>query len=294
MAAVALFFQNRTVSSPQHSSRWNRQKQTLKADSLLTPTLQTLALPVRLRSGVRPMGYLWVRDRATLFYFGYGLVGLLVIAVSFGFTYGLPVARGTFSAPWFVHLHGASSLAWVLLFIGQAALVRAERTPSHRMVGRIALPLAVLVWGSGIATAVWAANRDILEQSTAATSALLGTVTGLSIFVLLIGAAIVAWKRSDWHKRLVLLATIHLLWPAFFRLRHWLPAVPDPEIWLAMVMAYSPILVAAARDRWIYGKVHPVWLFIAPVLVLEQSIEVASFDRGIQRALGQWLFALLT
>lgn len=240
------------------------------------------------------MDYPWVRDRATFFYLGYGLIGLLVVAVGFGFTYGLPLARGTFSAPWFVHLHGASSLAWVLLFIGQAALVKAERTPSHRKVGRIALPLAVLVWGSGIATAVWAANRDILEQSTAATSAFLGTLTGLSIFVLIVGAAIVARKRSDWHKRLVLLATIHLLWPAFFRLRHWLPAVPDPEIWLALVMAYSPILVAAARDRWIYGKVHPVWLVVGPVLVLEQSVEVASFDRGFQRELGQWLFALLT
>lgn len=240
------------------------------------------------------MSYLWARDRAKSFYLGYGLVGLLVVAVGFGFTYGLPVARGTFSAPWFVHLHGASSLAWVLLFIGQAALVKTERTSSHRKVGRIALPLAVMIWGSGIATAVWAANRDILEQGTAATSALLGTVNGLSIFVLLVGAAIVARKRSDWHKRLVLLATIHVLWPAFFRLRHWLPAVPDPEIWLALVMAYFPILISAARDRWIYGKVHPVWLVVAPVLVLEQSIEVASFDQGIHRALGQWLFALLT
>jgi uncharacterized membrane protein YozB (DUF420 family) len=240
------------------------------------------------------MDNLWARDRATSFYLGYGLIGLLVVAVGFGYTYGLPVARGTFSAPWFVHLHGASSLAWVLLFIGQAVLVKTERTSLHRKVGRVALPLAILIWGSGIATAVWAADRDILEQSTVATSALLGTVSGLSIFMLLVGAAIVARKRSDWHKRLVLLATIHVLWPAFFRLRHWLPEVPDPEIWLALVMAYSPILVAAARDRWVYGKVHPVWLVVAPILVLEQSIEVASFDQGISRELGQRLFALLT
>lgn len=239
------------------------------------------------------MDNLWARDRATSFYLGYGLFGLLVVAVGFGYTYGLPVARGTFSAPWFVHLHGASSLAWVLLFIGQALLVKAGRTPSHRKVGQIALPLAILIWVSGISTAVWAANRDISGQSSVATSALLGTVSGLSIFMLLVGAAIVARKRSDWHKRLVLLATIHVLWPAFFRLRHWLPAVPDPEIWLALVLAYSPILVAAVRDRWIYGKIHPVWLSVAPILVLEQSIEVAYFDQGLFKELGQWLFALL-
>ena len=180
------------------------------------------------------MDYLWARDRATSFYLGYGLIGLLVVAVGFGYTYGLPVARSTFSAPWFVHLHGAFSLAWVLLFIGQAALVKAERTPSHRKVGRIALPLAVLIWGSGITTAIWAANRDIPEQSTPATSALLGTVTGLSIFLLLVGAAIVARKRSDWHKRLVLLATIHVLWPAFFACAIGFPRFPIRKFgWLS-------------------------------------------------------------
>jgi uncharacterized membrane protein YozB (DUF420 family) len=236
----------------------------------------------------------WARDRATLFYLGYGLVGLTVVAVGFGLTYALPMARGTFAAPWFVHLHGATSLAWVLLFIGQAALVKGKRTRLHRQLGQAALPLAGMIWGTGIATATWAAERDIGSQGSAATSALSGTVTGLSLFALLVGAAVIIRKHPDWHKRLVLLATIHVLWPAFFRLRHWLPTIPQPEIWLALVLAYSPILLAAARDQWRWGKIHPVWLFIAPALVMEQSIEVASFDQGIQRAFGQWLFAVLS
>jgi uncharacterized membrane protein YozB (DUF420 family) len=235
----------------------------------------------------------WAQDRATSFYLGYGLVGLTVVAVGFGFTYALPMARGTFAAPCFVHLHGAFSLAWVLLFIGQAALVKGKRTPLHRQLGQAALVLAGAIWGTGVATAVWAAERDIAAQGTAATSALAGTVTGLGLFALLVGTAMLMRKRPDWHKRLVLLATIHVLWPAFFRLRHWLPIVPQPEISLALLLAYSPILIAAARDHWRYGKVHPVWLFIAPALVIEQSIEVASFDQGIQREFGQWLFAVL-
>jgi hypothetical protein len=235
----------------------------------------------------------WARDRATLFYLGFGLFGLLVVAFGFGLTYAAPMARGTFSAPWFVHLHGASALAWVLLFIGQAVLVRTRRTPLHRQIGKVGLPLAVLVWASGIATAVWAAKRDVVEQGTLATSALSGTVTGLSLFVILVVAAVAARRRPDWHKRLVLLATIQVLWPAFFRLRHWFPAVPNPEIWFALVLAYSPILLAAIRDRSRCGKAHPVWLFVALPLVLEQSLEVAFFDQGIQRAFGQWFYALL-
>ena len=163
----------------------------------------------------------------------------------------------------------------------------------HRRIGRVGLPLAILILTSGVATAVWSAEKGFSEIGSVATSSLAGTVTGLSLFAILVIAAIAVRKRPDWHKRLTMLATIHLLWPAFFRLRHWLPALPSPEIWLALVCAYLPILVAAARDKAKYGKVHPVWLLIAPVLVVEQSLEVAFFDQGLQRDFGRWLYDLL-
>lgn len=236
----------------------------------------------------------WARDRAGFFYIGFGLAGLLVVALGFGVTYALPMARGTYAAPWTVHLHGACALSWVLLLIAQAQLVRVQRTPLHRRLGQAALPLAFLVWASGIATAAWAAGRDRPEQGTAATSSFAGTVTGLSLFVLLAIAAFATRRRPDWHKRLIMLATIQLLWPAFFRLRHLVPAVPDPDIWFALVMAYSPILVAAARDQWRYGKIHKVWLFLGPALAIEQSLEYAFFDRGPLRSFGLWLYPLVT
>ncbi len=235
----------------------------------------------------------WARDRATLFYLGFGLVGLLVIALGFGVTYVLPMARRTFSAPWFVHLHGASALAWIMLLIVQATLVRGRRTPLHRRLGQAALPLAMAVWATGIATAMWAADRDLPNIGTAATSGLAGTVSGLTLYLLLVVAAVATRRRPDWHKRLAMLATIQLLWPAFFRLRHLVPIIPKPEISFALVLAYSPILVAALRDRSRYGKIHPVWLFVGPAVVIEQSVEFALFDQEPLRSFGQWLFALL-
>ena len=236
----------------------------------------------------------WARDRATLFYLGFGLLGLLVVALGFGVTYAVPMARRTFSAPWSVHLHGASALGWILLLIVQAKLVRGRRTPLHRRLGLIALLLALVVWASGIATAVWAAERDLPELGTAATSSLAGTVSGLSLYLLLVVAAVATRRRADWHKRLMMLATIQVLWPAFFRLRHWLPAVPNPDIWFALVLAYLPILVAALRDQWRYGKIHPAWLFVGPALIVEQSVEFALFDQQPLRRFGQWLYVLLT
>lgn len=235
----------------------------------------------------------WARDRATLFYLGFGLLGLVVVALGFSTTYILPMARRTFSAPWFVHVHGASALCWLLLFVSQATLVRRGRTALHRRLGQAALPLALLVWASGIATAIWAAHRDISAQGTAATSSLGGTVSGLSLYLMLVVASFATRRKPDWHKRLAMLATIQVLWPAFFRLRHLLPAVPYPEVSFAFVMAYSPILVAALRDRWRYGKIHRVWLVVGPALVIEQAIEFVFFDQGLQRGFGQWIYGLL-
>jgi len=230
----------------------------------------------------------WARDRATFFYLAFGLGGLAVVTLGFGVTYALPMVRRTFAAPWFVHLHGAAALAWIVLIIAQSVLVRAQRTPLHRELGQGALLLAVLVWWSGIATALWAAQRDFGEQGSAATSSLAGTVSGLSLYLILVITALLFRRRADWHKRLMMLATIQLLWPAFFRLLHLFPAVPYPDISFALVMAYSPILVAAVRDQLRYGKIHPVWLIVGPALVIEQCLEFAFFDRGPLKHFG-WL-----
>ncbi len=236
----------------------------------------------------------WAKDRSTLFYLGFGVFGLAVVALGFGVTYVLPMARRSFSAPWFVHLHGASALGWLLLVILQAQLVRDRRTPLHRRLGQVAVPLSLVVWASGLATAGWVAERDLPKGATAAMAGIAGTFTGLTLFLLLAIAAFLTRRRPDWHKRLVLLATIHVLWPAFFRLRHLLPAIPNPDIWLALVVPYFAIVVAAARDQWRYGKIHPVWLFIGPALVVEQSFEFVVFERGLLSPFGEWLYPLLT
>jgi hypothetical protein len=201
--------------------------------------------------------------------------------------------RMSFRAPWVVHLHGATALGWVLLLICQARLVGSTRTPLHRRIGLVGIPLALMVWATGIATARWAARRDIADIGTAATSNLGGTAIGLSLFLLLVIAAVIMRRRPDWHKRLLILATIQVLWPAFFRLRHFLPMVPNPEVWFALVAAYLPIAVAALRDRFRFGQIHPVWLFVGPALFIEQSLEFMFFDHGVLRDFGTWLFALL-
>ncbi|WP_411280267.1 hypothetical protein [Gemmatimonas sp.] len=51
------------------------------------------------------------------FFVTMAVVALSAVLLAFGRTYLLPISRGTFSALWVVHLHGAFALTWMLLFL---------------------------------------------------------------------------------------------------------------------------------------------------------------------------------
>lgn len=239
------------------------------------------------------MANAWARDRAGLFYFGFGLLALAAVFTGFSTTYALPMARRTFAAPPIVHLHGALCLTWVLFFIGQTLLVRARRTPLHRRTGMAGIPIALGILVSGMGTALWATERDLATVPTALATTI-GTLTSLTIFAAFVIFGVAMRRRPDWHKRLMMLATVVVLWPAFFRFRHLLPSVPRPDIWLGLVAADLPILIAAVRDRLVYGRVHPVWAIFGTALVAEQTLEVLVFESAFWRTLGGIVFRLLT
>jgi uncharacterized membrane protein len=239
------------------------------------------------------MANAWARDRAGSFYLGFGLLALAAVFIGFSTTYYLPMMRRSFAAPLVVHLHGALSLAWVLLFIGQTLLVRNHQTALHRRLGQAGAPLAAAILVSGMGTALWATERDLATVPTAVTN-MVGTLTSLAIFTAFVVVGVVMRRKPDWHKRLMMLAAVVVLWPAFFRFRHLIPWVPRPDIWLALVLADLPIVVAAVRDRVVYGRVHPVWAIFGTALVLEQSLEVLIFETPLWRELGRAVYLLST
>ncbi|QNN66014.1 hypothetical protein H9L12_05805 [Sphingomonas rhizophila] len=234
----------------------------------------------------------WAKDRANAFYMG--MAGLSVAAVLAGFstTYFFPGVRGTLGIPWVAHVHGWLAMGWVVLLTTQVLLVRAGKTRLHRRIGWMGLPLALSIWASSVPLGRWVAARDLPEQGGFAYAAFAGTLISLTLFLTLVIAAFALRSRPDWHKRLILLATIVLLWPAYFRFRHFLPFVPRPEITLALLLADLPILVAAIRDRVRFGRVHPAWAIVGSAVFVEQVAEIAAFESGITATLGEALFAL--
>ncbi|WP_395622855.1 hypothetical protein [Sphingomonas daechungensis] len=239
------------------------------------------------------MASTWAKDRAQRFYAGVALFGLAAIVAGFSTTYFIPMARRTFAAPAVVHLHGVGAFTWVCLLLTQAFLVRGNRTKLHMRIGQLGLPLAVVIWSSGILTAAWAARRDLPSLGPIAETAFMGTVSGLSLFLAFVIAGYVSRRSPAAHKRWMALATIVLLWPAIFRWRHILPSMSRPDIVLGMLVANIPILVAMLRDRLRFGAVHPVWMLGGTFWFVEQGMEVALFDTHWSAPTGRALLAIL-
>jgi hypothetical protein len=236
-----------------------------------------------------------VRDTHTLkrpwFYTLMGGVALFAVSVGFGRTYALPLVSRTFNAPVLVHVHGTFAAAWILLFIAQPLLLRWRHLHWHKQIGRVGLPLAIGVAITMIPAGFFQATRDAAAGAgPAGISAFLGVFTSGALFVALVSAGIVARKDRESHARWLLLATLVVLWPAWFRFRHYFPSVPRPDIWFAIVLAYIWIPVAAVRDKVVRGSVHPVLAWGGLAVVSEQTLELLAFDSEWWRSTAYMLY----
>lgn len=228
------------------------------------------------------------------FFAAMGGVAVLAVAIGFGRTYFAPMARGTFAAPLVLHVHGAFAIAWVLLFAVQPHLVRMRQVKWHRRIGYAGLPLAIGVAATMLPAGVFQATRDTAAGAgPTGISVVLGVLTVAVMFVALVGAGVLARKNREAHARWMLLATLVVIWPAWFRFRHWFPSVPRPEVWFALVLADVWIVIAMIRDRVTRGAIHPVLLWGGTAVIVEQTLEVIFFDSPAWRVAAQWVYGLL-
>lgn len=155
------------------------------------------------------------------FFFGMALASLTVCFAGFFPTYLAPVSAGTFARPPLVHLHGLSMLAWILLYAVQTWLAATGRVGSHRRWGMLGPALATAGFLLLLSTMTLEFNHWEQVGPDAATRARAGMIATLPsgvIFAALVAAGLAQTHRPEVHKRLMLLATIVALFPAFGRI----------------------------------------------------------------------------
>jgi hypothetical protein len=233
-------------------------------------------------------------DRGSLFYPAIAFLAIAAVLVGFSTTYFGPVATGQFRGPVIAHIHGGLFLAWISLVALQPLLIRTRRWQLHQTLGLVAIPLALAMAMSGVGVGVYAVRRDLAAGAgDIGYSSLPGVLATMAIFAAFVTAAVMLRKRPAWHKRMIVLATIAILWPAWFRFRHLMPWVPRPDIWLAVVLSDSLIVVAALRDRLVLGRVHPAYWILGSALVAEHVTEVLLFDSPAWRAVAKAMYSIL-
>jgi hypothetical protein len=230
----------------------------------------TAAIPSALRSENRNF-YLW-------------MAGAFIVVAFGGFTpsYWAKVATGTFHGAPIFHIHGILLFSWTCFYFVQTALVAAGRTPDHRAWGLAGIALFSVMMSSVLVGELVVIKRDeALGMGDAARRFAAVTLCAWPLLAGIFTLAIVNVRRSQVHKRLMLLLMIALMTPALARVFIALFSPPGTVGPPAPFVSVPPALVAdlflavaVVRDWRTRGRPHPVYVYGGLALVAQQVLTV--------------------
>lgn len=227
---------------------------------------------------------------SAFFAIGAILIAALVV-LSFTRTYFIPLATGGKSFTLLRHLHGLAFFTWIALYVVQTQLVRKGAVRLHRELGMAGVWLAGAMLPLGLWQAVAAAGERRAKGVALPFEFSLYNLVDISVFSIAFGWAIYeAARRIEWHRRLMFLAALNLFGPAFSR---WTLLVPIPYPWSDMspnLVADAVLIALAAYDRSRLGRVHPVTLWAALILIPFHTVEPLIARSAIWTAIAPKLF----
>ena len=224
------------------------------------------------------------------FYITMAAIFALVAFLGFAPSFWLKLPSGTFTGSPMLYLHGLLFSIWTLFFLSQAVLVANGRLRNHKAWGLAGISLATAMVFVGLAVAVAGLDRRLaLGFGDDARAFAVVPVTSALLFGGLVAAAMANWRRPEWHKRLMLVATASLLQPAiarfFFMARGNIDAAvrasgpPPPVEFTMMPAAITDLFIVAAilYDWKSRGRPHPAYLWgFAAVLAVHLSRPLVS------------------
>lgn len=175
--------------------------------------------------------------------------------------------------PLLLWVHAAVFSVWMVFFIVQSALVRTHKVSVHRFLGWFGAGLATLMVALGFAIAVVMARFDagVLHQADA--DAFLSIpFSAVILFGACVAMAIYCRRRPEYHRRLIFIATCVLLDAPLDRFDF----VFNHN--LAYPILDSFIVLGMARDWFVDRRVHKVYLYALPVVIVVQSLAMYAWQ----------------
>jgi hypothetical protein len=191
---------------------------------------------------------------------------LLILLAGFAPTLYLRAAFEAPDMPVYLHVHGVTLTCWFLavVFAGPMATMGFM----SRLQG-IGVDTDALIYH--LSWVVWANFLSILA------------------FAIFVGAGIVFRRRSDIHKRLIMLATISIIGPPLARISRWFYADMSGEIpfvvagsliLLAVLVIYDLVATGRLHKATIAGGLYCALTILAP-LVIAGTEFAQAFVRGM-------------
>jgi len=198
------------------------------------------------------------------FYIGISLLITAIVLAGFSPRLFDSLVRGV-ARPWILHVHAAVYLGWLALLIGQSVLAARGKIALHRRVGTFGVAYAVLVLILGVIVSFAVPVMHVragewpLDRAASFLPIPLGDMV---LFGGFFGAAVVYRHRPEIHKRLVVLASVAVMFAAVSRLWFVESSLERMLVW------YSPLLLAMGYDLATRRRIHPVYLIGAIVMAV--------------------------
>lgn len=200
-------------------------------------------------------------------YLPIALTCLAIAIVGFWPTYFGPLLAGVPHALPIIHLHAIVFTGWLLLLIAQIVLIARGRVALHMKVGKFGFAWGIVVMLVGWITAFSRfADRIHAGNFAEAQSRLFAPFTDMFFFAPFLAAAWIYRRKSEIHKRLIVVASTILLIAAVHRIT-FLGGSPPPAPQLLMTWL-SPIALGMIYDYYKRRLVHPVYLLGIGVVLL--------------------------
>ena len=221
-----------------------------------------------------------------------GIAAALVAATFVGFapTYYLSSFTGAPSFGPLVHVHGAVFSAWMILFLGQTVLIAGRHPGAHRQIGTAAAVLAVAVFAIGVAVAIESGRLGHGPPGRNQPVFLIFPLANIVAFAAFTALGVVRRRRSDHHKRLMLLGTLSLVVTPLARISVMMGWTLPPPVG-GMILSNLFLAALMAFDLRKDGRLHPVTLWGGGALLLSQPLRVALGNSEAWQALARALIA---
>jgi hypothetical protein len=155
----------------------------------------------------------------------------------------------------FLHVHAVVMSSWIVLFLIQTLLIPAGKIALHRKLGLLGMASAALVPILGASATIMAARREVLAHAPDVPIVIIVLaleLTQMLMFAGFVAAGFLLRKRPDFHKRLMLLATLCMLPNAIVRI------IPLQSFVIPLIIWSLSIALVVLIDWLVQRKLHPV------------------------------------